>query len=100
MGGFDLVIEDATVRDPTVAKKYIITGLEAPIWIALTEVDPITHFAFLADVTDQTLLGFRINPWHITGVRITIGIAVLTVKDEDEITARKIGHVGSVGFRR
>ena len=44
----------------------------------------VSDLALQADVRDQTVAGFRVDPRHIACVGISVGVAVLNVKQNDK----------------
>src|SRR5690606_2882580 len=55
-------------------------------WLfAFHQSDKVSYLAFQAHVSHQTTPGFCIYPRQITRIRVTIGIAIFYVKQQNEV---------------
>ena len=74
------------IEDPLLVDGILGLEIEIAAGVAIGQRSHgITNLAFDTDVGNETLEGLRIQPWQVTGVRVTIGIAVGYVKEVHEI---------------
>ena len=53
----------------------------------LGEFDIVAHLALEADVRDEAVIGFGVEPRQVAGIGVAVRIAVGNVEQQDEVVA-------------
>ena len=77
---------------PDVYLEALLSGLRRSFRLILGQRDEVAHLALERHVGHKAVAGLRVQTRQIASIRVTIGVAVLYVEQQDEVIAIVQGH--------
>ena len=88
LGGQTVVLQRLGIA---AVQGYALLDIDAVIvgigGVLLQRLHIVADLALQADIGHQTVAGLGVDAGHITGIRVTVGVAVLYIEQNDEIVA-------------